>query len=134
MSHHNHTLRTKTYQKIGLTNRRVWASFLSNRCRSGTSVDPATIVNMAVENIISDLLSKYEFIEGIEGVNRSTNKGMHKSNIFSIKITDSQLNEAITNLDERKQVQRSINNVIKDIIKKISPANTQLWKIEWVGM
>jgi hypothetical protein len=78
------------------------------------------------------IYNNYEFIERFKGLIKSKER-LHKSNLFSIQITDSKLNESITDETQRNNIQKSINNVIKEVIKKVTPAYTQLWKIIWKG-
>lgn len=82
---------------------------------------------------VGPIYNNYEFVERIKGVNRIGMDKLHKSNIFSIEINNSKLNENITDANLRQKVQKSVVNVIKEVIKKIIPAHTKLWKIDWTG-
>jgi hypothetical protein len=76
----------------------------------------------------------YEHIERIVPQTRGRlGSSHHKSNIYSIRISDSGLNESITEEDVRKVVQDSINASIRDVVKKAAPIETQLWQINWEG-
>lgn len=82
-----------------------------------------------------DAHMKYEYVEVVKGDIKTRSAaidGLHKTNIYSISITDSGLNDDI---DEtiRQYVQSGINKVIREIAGKTAPANTQLWKIIWEG-
>jgi hypothetical protein len=94
---------------------------------------PEILLMEETDDSVGPIYNNYEFIERIKGVNRLGQDKLHKSNIFSIKINNSKLNNAITDTVSREQVQTSVNNVIKEVIKKITPAYTQLWKITWAG-
>jgi len=98
---------------------------------------PITYGKIISDSVVSEsIISNFEFIDRIKQINRFRNVGLHKSNIFSISIKDSGLNESIQNTyDEatKLQLQSGINNLIRGMIKNIVPAHTQLWKIEWKG-
>jgi hypothetical protein len=78
-------------------------------------------------------INAYEHIERIAGVKRNIPGASHKSNIFSIRIKDSGLNSAITDDTIRAQTQDGLDKVIREVIERIAPAHTQLWKISWEG-
>lgn len=94
---------------------------------------PEQITLLDDNDATGPIFNNYEFIERIKGVNRIGMDKLHKSNIFSIEINNSKLNENIIDLTLRQRVQKSVINVIKEIIKKIIPAHTKLWKIDWTG-
>jgi len=95
---------------------------------SGTPTIPVTEYETLSTGIYA-----YEMVERFKGIVLLESTGIHKSNLFSIKITDSQLNEAITDKKVREFIQSGINTVIKELMVKITPANTQLFKIIWKG-
>lgn len=76
----------------------------------------------------------YEHVESILPESRRlVSERSHKSNIYSIRITDSGLNERIVDLETRQTVQDSINTTIREMVKKAAPVDTQLWQIIWEG-
>jgi len=131
---------TRTYINTNINNRDVWLSY-----KVGTKVTGYVTDNTFTEQYVhmdtvvdsqenSNLYIKdYEFIERIKGKNVTNSDELHKSNIFSVEINNSRLNENIDDIDMRTKIQLYINNVIREVITKISPVNTQLWKIEWKG-
>lgn len=77
---------------------------------------------------------RYEHVERIQQSSRRTiTERSHKSNIYSIRISGSGLNENITDLEVRKTIQDSINTTIREMVKSAAPADTQLWQIIWDG-
>ena len=55
-------------------------------------------------------------LERFKGIVLLESTGIHKSNVFSIRITDSKLNTAITDTDLRKFIQNGINTVISELM------------------
>ena len=92
--------------------------------------------NISVERVNVQYLDKpamvYDHIESIDGIYKYRYIPKHKSNLFSIKIKNSNLNDAYGNSD-KEQIQKSIDNIIKNIIKQITPIHTQLFNISWEG-
>jgi hypothetical protein len=72
----------------------------------------------------------YDYAERIDGVYKYQNVPKHKSNLFSIRISNSNLNDSYFGGDKDK-IQKSINNIIRKIIDKITPIHTQLFNITW---
>lgn len=76
---------------------------------------------------------KYNFqkIETITSINRFRNNIRHKSNLYSIEIRDSGLN----NLNEESvKIKQDIKNNIREIVKKVTPVNTQLFDVFFSGV
>jgi hypothetical protein len=128
---------TREYDKIGLDKTDAWASYYNgdNWQVSGligpTSYQVEPLIQLSDS---TDPFYSYQQIERIRGFNRlGGNQSLHKSNIFSIRIRNTNLNEAIEDEDLRNDIQSAINTVIREVIDRISPANTQLWKIIWSG-
>jgi len=90
-------------------------------------------VNVALSGEKLTGVFAYEHIERIAGIKRNVPSNSHKSNIFSVRIKDSGLNESITDETIRAQTQDGLDKVIKEVIERIAPAHTQLWKIDWTG-
>lgn len=129
---------TRIYKRLGVNNSDAWVSYKIEKNLSGIvsgSCPDSSMTTIAMNYTTEtpdNILSKYEFIERIKGVNRAGDR-LHKSNIFSIRIKNSHLNESIADTTTRERVQDGINKIIKELIRKITPAYTQLWKIEWKG-
>lgn len=79
--------------------------------------------------------SNYEFVERIKGLGAWEGglENKHKSNIFSLKIVNSNLNDSITNTTTRAEIQNSINTVLRRLIAEFIPAHTELFNIYWEG-
>lgn len=76
----------------------------------------------------------FEHIERIAGFNRFGNLQLHKSNLFSVAIKDSGINSTFIGTSaDKMNIQQSITNIITNIVKKISPAHTELFKIYFTG-
>lgn len=90
--------------------------------------------NVTIDKINATLLDKpamaYDYVERIDGVYIYQYVPKHKSNLFSIKIKNSNLNDAYNGSDKEK-IQKSLNNMIHKIIDKITPIHTQLFNIIW---
>jgi len=131
---------TRIYERLGTNASIIWTSYNvgTNYGNSEVVVDPipegsGTVINVEITDTLSGGVWDYQFIERIRGVARSGVGAEHKSNVYSIEIKNSQLNESITDDDQRELVQRIVERAVKDFAKKAAPAHTQLWKIVWTG-
>jgi hypothetical protein len=79
-----------------------------------------------------DGFEKYDLAERVRGLFKFKPADTHKSNIFSVRINNSGLN-MIADLGLRGKIQTIVEETLLDIMKKITPAHTQLWKVEWTG-
>jgi hypothetical protein len=95
---------------------------------SGSAIIPVTEYNKKDTGVHA-----YEMVERFKGIVLLETTGLHKSNLFSIKMVDTKLNNAISDENVREFIQFGINNVITELMKKITPANTQLFKVIWEG-
>ncbi len=122
----------------------IWMSYTVGAALSGlltnTTItsgliesEGAPIINMKEYNNLNTGVFAYQMVERFKGVVLLASTGIHKSNLFSIRITDSKLNIAITDTELREFIQDGINTVIKELMKKITPANTQLFSVIWEG-
>ena len=130
----------RSYYRIGTNNGDIWLSYKANRQLSATIEEPISGITYGKitndKNINTTNISNYEFIDRFKQINKFKNSGLHKSNIFSIRIKDSGLNEVLEaqyGTDKKQQIQTAINNVIKNMTRNVVPTHTQLWKIEWKG-
>lgn len=89
------------------------------------SIDRVSVTPMS-------LAMAYDYIENIDGFYRYQNVPKHKSNLFSIRIKNSNVNDSYFGTD-KNTIQKSINNIITKIIDKIVPIHTQLFNIFWTG-
>jgi cell division FtsZ-interacting protein ZapD len=80
---------------------------------------------------VNDFMNSFDFIETISELLKLQGTGKHKSNIYSLRITNSQIS-----LIEDEAVKENLMNQIKvqvrEAVKVLMPAHTQLWKIEFV--
>lgn len=105
----------RDYQKIGYNNNNMWLSY-NYETRDSSSIEG------------------YQNVEKIKGFYKLRAVEGHKSNIYSIKIKNSGLN---SNLDTVQDIQSSLQNLVSktlyEVMKKISPTYTQLWKVTFEG-
>ena len=144
---------TREYKCIGNNQNTLWASynFYHSYNYPGTklvdSTSPADL-NGFYSNVIpvctyedttldEYALSalEYENIEQIIGFNRLAFNKLHKSNLFSIAIRNSNLNTALSGdlAVSGNNIRQSINNIVRSMITKITPAHTQLFDVYWTG-
>lgn len=85
---------------------------------------------------IPEQVMTYDFAERIDGLFRYSNVAKHKSNLFSIRIKNSRMNEEADRYSytEKDDVQKTINNIVRQIIEKITPIHTQLFSVDWTGL
>ena len=78
--------------------------------------------------------SLYDLAERVDGFYRYQTIPIHKSNLFSVRINNSRLNRDETLGEVEKQnIKKSVTNVVRNIIDKITPVHTQLLGIEFTG-
>ena len=108
----------RDYLKVGKSQGHLWLSYKYFR---------ETVADIQEFELIERIAGLYKY-QAIEG---------HKSNIYSIRIFNSGLNEDLKDSPEELSVQRDLRNIIEEtvqnVVKKIAPTSTQLWKIEWEG-
>jgi hypothetical protein len=103
----------RSYSDIGNTQNTLWLKY-----------------NYIREN--QDFVEKYDLAERIRGLFKFKPEDTHKSNVYSIRIRNSGLNN-IADDTLRTNVQKIVADTLLETVKKLQPANTQLWKIEWEG-
>jgi hypothetical protein len=114
----NLLLGLKFYKKLGQTQEAPWLSY--NYTTSG--------------ELSGNTLQNYQFIERIKGLHKLNPTLKHKSNLYSIKIKNSGLNNAFTASDSLKQdIQTFIKAYIKDTLRNNTPVHTQLLSIDFTG-
>jgi hypothetical protein len=136
---------TRDYKRIGATEQDVWLSFTPSKeyvqngdvyITSGLLDDPLAsyrTTGITYDSSVTDKAYGYEYIERLYGVNKRTGLNNHKSNIFSIEIRDSNLNESITDEQTRAMLHRVVERAIREFVKKTAPAHCQFWKVIWRG-
>ena len=135
---------TREYTNVRNGGDDIWMSYTVGAALSGLLTDTtitsgliesegAPIINMREYEKLNTGVFAYQMVERFKGIVLLESTGIHKSNLFSIRITDSKLNTAITDTELREFIQDGINTVIKELMKKITPANTQLFSVIWEG-
>lgn len=81
-------------------------------------------------------MAEYDMIERVKGLYKFRFPHLHKSNIFSVRLKNSGLNNIIR--DEagtsfKDYIKPIIEGAVKDVVKKLAPAGTQFWRIIWEG-
>jgi hypothetical protein len=104
----------RNYKKVGQTQNTVWLSYKYIR-----------------EN--STIVQGFELVERIKGLFKYKTLANHKSNIFSLELRDSGLNESMEDGPIKDKMRELIQQSILKAVKKIAPASTQLWKIIYTG-
>ncbi len=80
-----------------------------------------------------DPVQRFDMVERVKGLYKFGARGSHKSNIYSIEINNSELNEGIVDSTQRAEIQAEVEDQVRKIVRKIAPAYTQLWKVEFKG-
>jgi hypothetical protein len=73
----------------------------------------------------------YQMVETVNSINRYDNVKGHKSNLYSLNITNTNLSTLPLSIST--DLKKSINNMVREMIMNITPANTQLFNIYWEG-
>jgi len=105
----------RDYLHTGITNGTIWLSYLYKTVRD-------------------EPIEKFEHVERIYGLYKYVPFNGHKANIFTIRINNSGLNLRLLDSTTRLSIQKTIEKVIYNAAKKMVPAHTALYKIEWVGI
>ncbi len=129
---------TRDYERLGVNENTLWVSYRIGQNYQGSAPYGSLVesgentVEMSKTVETSGGAFDYTYIEKMKGTNR-IRQSAHKSNIYSIEITNSNLNENITDLDERSYIQSIVERAILQFQDKVAPIHTQLWKIVWKG-
>lgn len=97
----------------------------SNNTDVNNDIDVIKDVNNTEQNQTYNLT--YQNIDVIKSINRQSKTSAHKSNVFSISINTSMINQLSNTVKEN--VINEIKNISRDIVENISPVDTQLFKI-----
>lgn len=101
--------------------------------------DPSVSSNIVKDGITTkEYAKRYERVESIASINRYSAKAIHKSNLYSIELTDTGLNTAFASLGEAREktiatIKKSVKNGIRALCEKIQPGNTQLFEVYFKG-
>lgn len=129
---------TRDYKKLGADDINVWLSYTPNiqyRSIENTYSNVPNNAELGVEvsayNVLSGVYA-YEFIERLRGLNRY-GENAHKSNVYSIEINNSNLNNLITDESTKDLIHNIVERAIREFAVKVAPVHTILWKIIWTG-
>ena len=135
---------TRSYHNMNICNKDIWLSY-TNKQNWASNDDENSILDkrnniLAPINVYNvpganpSMIYTYQQVERIKGIKTFGLYPKHKSNIYSIRIKDSGLNNNLNaNPDFKAQIQKGLNTVIRNMVTKTSPVNTMLWKIIWEG-
>lgn len=128
----------REYYHIGTVNDSLYLKY-----RVYSIEDSCTLAynNVTHENDIPIIMYEYEMIERIKGLYKFKSDEGHKSNVFSITVENSGLADFLNNVDPPDeqtsnlaiQLKTLMTESIRKFTKKIIPAHTQLWKVEFTG-
>lgn len=105
----------RSYKSCGNTQNTIWLSY-----------------NYVREDY--NILQRYELVERVRGLYKYKSFEGHKSNIYSIRINNSGLNQSMTDETVKVKLRSIIEQTLLTVVKKIAPAHTQLLKIEYTGL
>lgn len=72
---------------------------------------------------------KYQNVEFFESMNRGLNSSIHKSNLYSVKIKNLQLDSTGMDDNNLKIIKQDIKNTVRKICERLQPAHTQLFNV-----
>lgn len=75
----------------------------------------------------------FENVEELYSLNILSDTTKHKANLYSINIQNANLNTSSIAVSTQETVKRNINRIIENMVKNVTPANTQLFNIYWNG-
>lgn len=118
----------RDYAKIGKTQDTIWLSY-------------------KYHTLSASIITDYELVERVKGLYKFRPIEGHKSNVYSIRINNSGLNETIADMSNPDtgalsgyttsgiviELKEIIKKSVHEAVKKIAPSHTQLWKIEYTG-
>lgn len=119
---------------------KIWLSYTDNENYTGSRSVISNKKSNRLEKIpltqttaTTNIISAYQQIETIKGLKYLNGGKEKKSNIYSIRLLDTGLNENIFDEDLRKKLQSGIEVSIRELCEKYTPVHTKLWKIIWEG-
>lgn len=127
----NHITGWRKYLKCGISkySDAMWLSY--NYIR-----DPKAYSNFNKQKAVAKVLNDYEWVELVYGTIQLMNTACSKSNVFSVKISDSTLSSLYGNenvqdeIDAKEALRKQAESDIRQFADKYVPAHTQLWKVE----
>jgi hypothetical protein len=117
----------RDYESAGNSQNTIWLGYYYYKDPAKGSDD--ICAELEPENIIEN----YMLIERIKGLYKYKQSDGHKSNIYSIRIVNSGLNDRMPESDVKNRLRDLVSNSVREAVKKIAPASTQLWQIQYVG-
>lgn len=101
-----------------------YKAFVPTRVQNSNVDD---VVDVATEeNHISDY--PFQKIETLDSINRFRSNIRHKSPLYSLRISNSGINE-FSEEDEKERIKKDIKNNIRTITRKLCPVTTQLFDV-----
>ena len=136
----------RTYVNLNVNEDCVWAAYTFDRdyCNTTSAMVPSSIGYYVESNIVPTTIPMeisggyisptsahmFQHIERIAGFNRIGYTKLHKSNLFSIVLRNTNLNSGFAETSATKaNVQQSIINIITNIVKKIAPGYTEMFRV-----
>lgn len=76
----------------------------------------------------------FQHIEVLKSMNRFSPSNQHKSNIYSLELVDTGLNDN-SNIAEsiKEKLRQDVKNMVRDMAEQICPADTQLFEVYFSG-
>ncbi|HPM74282.1 MAG TPA: hypothetical protein PLA71_01005 [Saccharofermentans sp.] len=108
---------------------------------------PEDTYSLDRSDFVIDPTQKFEFVESVNGFYKYSGFNKHKSNIFSIRINnygmdsisgdftliDNDGSEVVrlTEVEVKQKLKSLVEDQFREMIDKIKPGHTELWKIIW---
>ena len=83
---------------------------------------------------IPTIVQEFENAERVAGLYKLVPYEGHKSNIYSLRVFNSGLNESISDITIRSDIQNIVEKSFIKAVKKMGMSSTQLWYIDWLGL
>lgn len=88
------------------------------------------ILDIDAEVKHSDMLH-HQKVEVINSINRFLSTNKHKANAYSIRLHNMNLDEVTENKDVQDKIKMDIENSIRNLVKYLTPAHTQLIEVQY---
>ena len=123
----------RDYCGIGSCGGKVFLKYLDNVNWAGTDVqDDGEMKYFDMLSGVQPEFGDYQKVEIIDSIDRFESNCKHKSNLFSISITDSSIN-SLPDPTVVGQLKQDIKNNIRRLVDMLAPANTQLFDVYFNG-
>lgn len=127
-------LNCREYVDIDSCNTQLYLKYYDNINYSMTEIDNKYLSASIERSQKSKYNTHIQHIETIANINRYTNSNARKTNLYSLKLDMEVLNNPYKyklslSEDERKILKSNIKTNIRNIVSKMTPAQTQLFEI-----